>query len=290
MSTLTKVLIVLQTTFSILLCGIVVTYVANEVDYKKMYDTSSRDLNSAKALNRSIESQWTEFKANEEKLLAENAKSIQDLKDKNVELTNAISREQAKVAAAEQASLGYKASVDTANITAQQQTKLYETAHAQLKSLESEQIRLKKEFAETNDALIEKMAVIATQAEKIRLLQEERSELQGKLEQYLTQYGKIAGPTSPVTTVRSSAQLARLGTQDIALKGVIKALDMENKLAEISIGSTDGVKENMNFKVSRNEQFVCNIRVVYVDAERSAGILELIQSAPQIGDKVSTNF
>ena len=39
MSTLTKVLIVLLTLASIFLCGIVVTYVANAVDFKEKYDS-----------------------------------------------------------------------------------------------------------------------------------------------------------------------------------------------------------------------------------------------------------
>ena len=62
MSTLTKVLIILQTVFSILLCGIVATYVANASDYKQKYDMSVGAKNAAVATKTGIEEDWNAAK------------------------------------------------------------------------------------------------------------------------------------------------------------------------------------------------------------------------------------
>ena len=132
------------------------------------------------------------------------------------------------------------------------------------------------------------MAIIATQDKRIRELQEEKSELQGKLDQYLRQYGNAVQSPTPVTKVPDMANIAR-DFQPIGLNGTISDLDLENKLAEITVGAADGVKKEMTFKVIRGDQFVCNIVVLDVDAERSVGILDLVQQAPRIGDKIVSN-
>ena len=58
MSTLTKVLIVLLTVFSIFLCGIVVTYVANADNQKKIAQDATRDLRAARTARRPLRTTW----------------------------------------------------------------------------------------------------------------------------------------------------------------------------------------------------------------------------------------
>jgi beta-lactamase regulating signal transducer with metallopeptidase domain/type II secretory pathway component GspD/PulD (secretin) len=76
----------------------------------------------------------------------------------------------------------------------------------------------------------------------------------------------------------------------IGLEGVITAIDSKNSLVEISIGSADGVKQNMKFHVIRGDQFICDILVLGLDNAKAVGILDLVQQQPKIGDKVSTNL
>jgi hypothetical protein len=134
------------------------------------------------------------------------------------------------------------------------------------------------------------MAIIAAQNQRLMRLTEEKTDIQGKLEQYLHQYGKMAGPTRPATQVSGTARQARPIMQDIGLKGLVTGVDIPNSLAEISVGMADGVKKEMTFKVTRGDKFVCNILVVDVDAEKAVGDLQLVQLPPRLGDKVSTNL
>jgi hypothetical protein len=46
----------------------------------------------------------------------------------------------------------------------------------------------------------------------------------------------------------------------------------------------------MKFHVIRGDEFICDILVLDVDAEKAVGILDLVQKQPKVGDLVSTNF
>jgi hypothetical protein len=288
LSTLTKVLIILQTVFSILLCGIVATYVANASDYKQKYDMSVRTKNAAVASKSSIEEEWNAAKVKlvDAQKTAEETEPV--LTAQIVKLKDDLTRTQAEIDTLNKRVTDSMAAIKAASATASQQIRLYETAHAQLKATESDKIQLSKEYDETQSVLLEKLAVVASQDKMIRELQEEKSEIQGRLEQYLHQYGKVPAPATAATLVPSKVQMAQ-PVSAIGLKGLISDLDIANKLAEISLGSTDGVKEGMKFIVTRDNQFICNVVVLDVDAERAVGLLDLVKDTPVAGDRVSTN-
>jgi hypothetical protein len=71
-------------------------------------------------------------------------------------------------------------------------------------------------------------------------------------------------------------------------------VDLKNLLAEISIGSADGVREGMRFHLTRGDQFICDLVVLDVLPDKAVGWLDLIeeqsQNPPQIDDRVSTNL
>ena len=288
MSTLTKVLIILQTVFSILLCGIVATYVANASDYKDKYETARDGQYSAEARRDSLAQEWEDAQLR----LADAQKKAEEtepvLLAQIAQLKDDLTRTKAEIDTLNKRVTDSMAAIKSASATASQQTRLYETAHAQLKATESDKIQLTKEYDETQSVLLEKLAVVASQDKMIRELEEEKSEIQGRLEQYLRQYGKVPAPATAATLVPSKVQMAR-PVAAIGLKGLISDLDIANKLAEISLGSTDGVKEGMKFIVTRDNEFICNVVVLDVDAERAVGLLDLVKDTPVTGDRVSTN-
>ena len=74
---------------------------------------------------------------------------------------------------------------------------------------------------------------------------------------------------------------------------MITDIDLENSLAEISIGSVNGVKEGMWFHVFRGDKFICNIVILDVESEKAVGTLDLIditQEQPKAGDTVQTEL
>jgi seryl-tRNA synthetase len=136
------------------------------------------------------------------------------------------------------------------------------------------------------------MAIIETLQAENKRIQEEKTELQNKLDKFLQPIGKTAAATVPVTPRKEAAQPATTETEvrDIALQGLITAVDLKNSMATISIGTADGVKEGMRFHVTRGNEFLCDILIIDTDAKEAVGALELVQQQPNVGDTVSSNL
>ncbi len=124
---------------------------------------------------------------------------IADLDAKNKELVAQMDevKRQNTVLMAE--SQQQRASATMATELANKQTEMFKTAQTQLASLQADQSNRGKELDETNQMLLERMAVIAQLEDKVKRLTEENQEVENRLNQYLQQYGRIA--TKPPTTV-----------------------------------------------------------------------------------------
>jgi len=295
LSTLTKVLIVLLTVFAIFLCGIVVTYVANAENQRERADRLQREIQGARRTQEAAVLDLENEKQAAQALKAQLDGQINDLglqvKQLQAEL-DGVKRENAQLV---QKVTAMAATVETANATATQQTQLFETAQQEVQSLRADQSNRKKELDETNQMLMEKMAVIAQLQERNRRVTEENQEIETRLNQYLQQYGRIAArPATTVppgsTAVRPVQPVAPPKTKPIALNGKITAVDMNKHLAQISIGSAAGVRQDMKFYVTRGDRFVANILILEVSPDTAVGILDLVQVPPQVGDSVATNL
>ncbi len=292
MSTLTKVLIVLLTISSIFLCGIVVTYVTNAENFKEMWDevrlekgaAEANEDNAKKQLNLAIE----DASKREQKLKDDiNALEIQ-VGQLETSLTEAIRK------ANEKDLLANKWEDLTTEFydTNEKLRQLLEAKLAELKKIELEQIQGDKELKETTSALMQKLAIIDDLEIQSKHLLEEKTDLQNRLNQLLQQTGKAVAAPERVTTVKEKAQVAP-PTVDISLNGLIAAVDLENSLADISIGAANGVKQNMKFHVTRGDKFICDIVILDVEPEKAIGTLELMdvtKEQPKAGDNVSTNL
>ena len=290
MSTLTKILIVLLTISSIFLCGIVVTYVANADNYRQMYDDlkDERDIfegdvkDLTKQLNEKIDQkQLLEDKLNREiTLLTEKLNELQSkLKIVEAEKDDALRRVNS-----------WAAIVRDFYETTDQQGQLLKNTLAEKNRLETEQIKDRKELNELTTTLEKKMAIIAMLDGKTKRLLEEKAILQNRLDKLLLPFDKRAAELVPVTPLKAIAKPAIPAVRDIELKGLIKAIDLKNSIASISIGKAAGVKVGMKFHVTRGDKFICDILIIDVDAEEAVGALELIKQQPKPGDNISTNL
>lgn len=290
MSTLTKVLIVLLSVFSLFLCGVVVTYVANASNYKEMYDTQRRNAQIARNNQQDAENELAEYKA-----AAERTKQAleQQLSDLQIGLDNV--RAQFDDAQRENAALVQKVanSADTVKVTSATQQKMLEQSQAdqaRVTALLAEQTRLEKELKETDQLLREKMAIIDQLQAKNNQLVQANQELETRVNQYLQPSGRVVRAPQPVTPTPGAAQPATPPTRQIDLNGRIVSVDVPNALAEISIGAAAGVRENMQFHVTRGDQFICNLEILAVDPDRAVGKLTRVQVVPQAGDVIRTNL
>jgi len=293
LSTLTKVLIVLLTISSIFLCGIVVTYVANADNYKQKYDNQLRDYQAAK---RNEDNAKTQLNST----IEEKDRDAEKLREQIASLQEQISKLQSDLATAQRDKddanrkvNNWAAIVMDFSKTIENNEKLVKNALAERDMKEAELIKQDKELKDTSAALMENMAIVKQLQDESKRLLEEKTELQNKLDQYLQQFGKAIAEPMPITPEGGMVSLAK-PTKDIDLSGSITEVDLKNLLAEISIGTADGVKEGMRFHLTRGDNFICDIVILDVWPERAVGWIELLQDQPQnqprINDRASTNL
>jgi len=290
LSTLTKILIVLLTLSSIFLCGIVVTYVANADNYRQKYDNLKDERDSLDKKVQDYTKQVNE--ALEQKKQVENKLSseITSLKAEKGELqTNFDNAEREKAALLQKVNSWTSITKDFYQTT-DKQGQLLKNTLEELNKVQTEQISQRKELNETTAALVEKMAIIETLQAENKRIQEEKTELQNRLDKFLQPIGKTAAAAVPVTPREEAARPATTEARDIALQGLVTAVDLKNSMATISIGTADGVKEGMRFHVTRGNEFLCDILIIDADTKEAVGALELVQQQPNVGDTVSTNL
>jgi len=293
LSTLTKVLIVLLTFASIVLCAIVVTYVANADNYKQKYDDQFGRYQSAKKNEDNAKTQLNntiEAKDRDAEKLGEQIALLKEEKSKlEIDLATVI-RERDN---ANDKVRNWVSTVTDFSKTLENYENLLKNALRDRDLKEAELIKQDKELKDTTAALMENMAIVRQLQDESKRLLEEKTELQNKLDQYLRQFGKVIGEPMPVTPEEGAVSLAP-PTTDIDLSGSITEIDLKNLLAEISIGTADGVKEGMRFHLTRGDKFICDLVILDVWPERAVGWIELLQdqpqNQPQVNDKVSTNL
>jgi len=268
----------------------VVIYVATAANYRDQYNKQRADKDglqeNVNSLTEQLNNKIAEKDALEDRLSREIAslnteisKLQEDLKEANDEKKILVQR------VSDMASV-----VETSSQTAGEQGQLLKDTLADLNKLQAEQIKLRAELDDTSATLLEKMAIIQMLETEKKLLLEEKSELQSRLDKIFLPAGKLPAPVVTVTPEKDIARPAPVTARDIGLKGLVTAVDLKNKMASISIGTADGVKEGMKFHVIRGDKFICDILIIDTDAEEAVGALELMQEQPRAGDTVSTEL
>ena len=291
MSTLTKVLIILLTVSSIFLCGIVVTYVANSVNYKEQYDQQRQRLMATQRNEENAKKQFNDLKDStaQEKIKLDN--DIAALQTKIDNLQTQLDEANREKALLLQRVNNWTSIVEDFTKTNDNQGLLLQKTLKRLDDIQTQQIKEQRELKETTATLIEKMAIISLLEDKTKRLTEEKTDLQNKLDQFLRQYGRQVTAPEPVTPLEEKARVAP-PTESIGLKGTITNVDLKNLLAQISIGSAEGVKDGMRFHVVRGDRFICDVVIFDVQPEMAMGILDLLKTdmPPRVGDEVTTNI
>jgi chromosome segregation ATPase len=288
LSALTKILIVLLSLFSIFLCGTVVTYVGTAKNYKQAFESAQTEIASLKQTSTSDKKQLEEKKREMQELSDKLTGEMSSLKIEKTKLEqdlDSVKRDKAtldeKVQTLAAAALKFEGTVSG------MEGSLKET-RAELDKARAEGVKLSKNLGDITASLEEKMVQIETlNAEKKRLLEDK-----AKLENQLAGKAPTPETTEPITPMPAESATKAIepaaSTTSTAIQGKITAI--EGKLVTLSIGKADGIQKGMIFHVTRNDAFICDIKITEVDAEVSAGTLQLVQQQPQIGDIAATTW
>jgi len=281
LSTLTKILIVLLALFSLFLCGTVVTYIGTAKNYKEAYEKSQKDVASLRQTSTSYKEQLEEKNRQMQALTDKLDAEVASLKAEKTKTEQALKdAERNKAALDEKVQTLTAAALKFEGTVGSMQESLTNTRE-ELDKARAESIKLSKNLNEVTASLEEKMAQLESlNTEKKRLL-EEKAGIESKIS------GRT-GTYEPITTVPDSATEAIGAYGSSPLQGKLTAV--EGSLATLSIGTADGVEKGMIFHITRNDAFICDIKITEVDSEVSAGTLQLVQQQPQAGDIASTTW
>ncbi|MFA5784867.1 MAG: hypothetical protein WC962_08295 [Phycisphaerae bacterium] len=295
MSPLTKILIVLLTFASVVLCAFVVSYVASADNYRGEAENYKLELQQTSQQTQTANKQLEQAKAQFEQREQQLQKQLADIKNQSTNTETEFTRQKAEVARLLDEANKWTALAESFKQAEQEQRQLLQNAQAELDKARSESVRLKKELDETSVALLERDAVVENLQGKVKALEEQNYELQSRLNQPLKALGQQATMPAPVTVPKGapaprSAVPSTQPVTNINIKGLVTGIDIKNSMASVSVGMADGVSKGMRFHVIRGDDFICDVLITNVDTDRSVGVLELVQQTPMVGDTVSTNF
>jgi hypothetical protein len=277
---------VLLSIFSILLCGMIVTFVGNTNNYKEQLDQQ-------KQLNTVIQAEL----AAKEELFNTQAKKIAELQKQYEADLQANEGEKNKLASdlrtAQRLAQQYQGQADSwkgvlagfEQSVRNLQTSLSQTQQ-QLDQARAQSIKDQKELNQVTANLYEKdVQLRSMEAERRRLL-EQKTELENQL--VAGGRTQVTASAVPVTSLNRTASPAAASPAGTNVKGLVTNVD--RNMVTLSVGSADGIKENMVLHITRGDRFLCDVVVTNVDINQSAGVLELVQQQPKAGDTASTHL
>ena len=282
MSFLTKTLVILLAFASIFLCSMVVSYVASTRNIQEdnedlkalvsiLKDQSARDKTVHEEKTNEMKALHDTDQITNNELQSDRAIMAADLRSAEREKADYLTKYTNLGASV----TGIEASISTLK------TELT-SSREQLEDQRGTNTGLTKHLTETIAKLEEKTVLLEALDKTARRLVEENVELEAQA------FGG-AGMGSVVTPAPADAAGAVVtAPTSQTIRGLIA--EVSPSLVSISVGLADGVRKGMTFHVTRGSQFLCDIVITNVDTNKAAGVLELVQQQPKVGDHVSTEL
>lgn len=285
MSPLTKISAILLSLTAIFLCGGMISFVVNTNNYKALYEQQKNLYSAAQAdvanLNRLYDELQKKMKLQTEQmeekiaaLQAQNTKLMADLQN--------VERQRQEYQARADSWKGVLTGFEQSIRSLQESLRL---TQSQLDEARAQGIKDAKELNQITSELYEKIVQLeALEADRRRLL-EQKKELETKLTGAMP---SASVPAAVVTPLPGPARPAAITPVGADIRGLIT--EVRSNMVTLSVGSADGVEKDMRFHVTRGDQFLCDVVVTHVDINQSAGVLELVQQTPRVGDTASTKL
>ncbi|MFW6154087.1 MAG: hypothetical protein ACOC95_02625 [Planctomycetota bacterium] len=281
MNTLTKILIVALSLLCIVAAVLFIQFSVGQPKYKQAY-LSQREACAA-----------AEAKAREQIALANQAKEALD--------TLARQKEQRELQAAERIDA---LNSESARLKAENErlTSRQEALSARLVGLEASVGKQTQMNDLLSQQLDERTATVQSLTDQYRRTTLQAQELGRDLEtarqNVAVKAGLLAAAESKILELEQRLARAGTGTQmgepaptpATVIKGRVRAVDAAHQVAELNVGSADGVQEGMRFVLYRGTDFVGELEVAQVEANNCAGLLSKVQMQPQPQDKATTHL
>jgi hypothetical protein len=282
LSTLTKVFVVLLAVFSIAFTVMTVSVVAQTTNWRetaqtyeeqaRIADTNLRSMIAASAADLAAARDQVQF----------HAANAADLEKKLADKTDESNQLRADLAKAEAGN----ASSTAMNASLVAQVKASESARdeyrKQREDLEKRNIELERRNVDLSDRVNELTARVAVMLEEKRQFEQQINILKTQNERL----SRAGGAKPPVFESPSGAALPNVQAVNppsgSPIRGSVVAV--EDNLVTLSVGSADGVQQDMVFVLHRGGDYVGDVKVNVVNPDKCAGRLIRTARTPMAGD------
>ncbi len=281
MSTVAKILIVVNLALAALFLGSASTYLNNQDHWKSKYgeldDDMNKKLQTQQSLTKQAEGERDQARTSLSQTEADLSKKAGEnvlLASENKQLRSAYDQKTAQLTRATAALERLTATVDSNRQLIDQ--------------LQSETSRLNDALntvQQARNAALEQVARLGNQlqneTEKSKSLEARVSSVNTSLEraqfEIATWHKRYPGDRI-------------MGAEQPSHEGMVLAANDGANVVVISLGAEDGVKEGFQYLVSRGDKYVATIKIRDVQAKQSAGfsMRDVQQLAPQKGDRVAS--
>lgn len=286
MSTLTKVFTVLLVVLSIAFTVMTISVVARTSDWR---DTALKYEQNARIADTSLRNEIAAGAAIEATLrdtvrshLARIGELEAQMQTNNADIAKVktdLARVEAEKSSAEAMNRGLLAQLESARSGETEVRK-------QLADIEKRNIELERRNIDLNDRVNEQIAQIAVLDEQKRQFEQQLNILRGEADKLSNQARRgMSGVSTenPAGTAMSKVT-ALTPAEQSGIRGSV--VEVRENLVTISNGSADGVQKDMEFVVSRDNQYVGKLKIIQADPTRSAGRMIQTSLAPRTGDQV----
>ena len=288
MSPLTKAFVVLTTLLSIVMVSMTVAVIARTENHREMYLTMKADRNLAMKAKARYEGELANRAAQEVETnsvaLSEVSLVRAQFADKEGEVRSrdeSIARLGLESSRMTAAHLALSGTLESANIRLSGQD-------ARILALSEELGEIGREKSEAESALVNAIAARNRYEAEVRLLTQ-------RLRAEETERAELENENDVMRTVlegrgQDPDDVIEAG-QDIRIAGSIVGVDQITDgltLVELNVGTRDGVRSDMEFTVSRGDQYLGTVRITRVDTDRSVGEVTLQVNPIRTEDSAKT--
>lgn len=283
MSALTKIFIVLLAVFSIAFAMSTISFVTQTNDWKTLAE-DYRDacgVIETKMVNQSAahaaeKANWLDARREQMRQLAALEAQLQDAQQDLAGLRTELA--QVKLARSDAEALAR-------NLTGQLQlaSAAWDNEVKQREAFQERNTELETRNLDLNERVNELTTRTLVLVEQQRQFEQQINILRAENEKLATITRRAAPGEFDVPGVGSATPVEPVASTPI--RGHI--LEVDGKLATISVGSADGVQENMTFVIYRGADYVGDLKVTDVEPHRSAGTIIRFRGTPRVDDLVA---
>jgi predicted nucleic acid-binding Zn-ribbon protein len=161
------------------------------------------------------------------------------------------------------------------------QTKLIDAMRQDIEGARTQYLAAEKARVELQDSLARIQGDLDSETAAKRQLQEQLQKVSEEKERAMAdvqRYAALHGSAAPRAGATSDASLPVVADRSLSATVIDVKREPDATLAEINVGSRDGVKEGWVMTIADGSNFVGNLRIVQVDVNRAVGVVELEDS------------